>query len=149
MNRRHAPWVFLALAACGSPPPTASYPEAQSIVQQVAIENPDVVRLTIHAIATGTSRSRVIASTAAQRLGTWSDPEDLDVMKTGTPVMLEEGGNLDYTAPVTGAGGRTIATVGVTVAGAAGATEDARLARAKAVAAEVSAAVVGARKPLW
>ena len=139
----------LILAACASAPPTASYSDAQAIVQQVAQKNPDVQRLTLHAIAAGTSRCRVIASTAAQRLGTWSDPEDVDVLKSGKPVTLKEHGNVDYTAPLSDAGGHTIATVGVTLAVPAGGTEESTVVRAKAVAAEVAAAVLAAGKTLW
>jgi hypothetical protein len=142
-------FLLLAFAACASPPKSASFPEAQTLVEQVARKHTEVSRLTLHAVTAGDPKSRVIASTLPERLNTWSDPEDKKAMDSGQPVTLKEGDQLDYTAPVKDASGKSIASVGVTVKGGAGATEATQTAKAKAVADEVAAAVLAAGKPLW
>lgn len=140
---------LLALAACATPPKPASFPQAQSIIDQAAAKHPDVVRLTLHASAGGESRSRVVASNVPAKLDDWSDPEDTEAIRTGKTTTLKEGRNLDYTAPVMDASGRAIAAIGVTVGGADKMSEAQQLAKAKAVAAEVSSAILAAGKPLW
>jgi hypothetical protein len=150
MKTPFASLLLLALAACASAPPkTASFPEAQNIVNQTMAKNTKLAHLTIHGVAAGDTRSRVIASSASARLGTWSDPEDTGAIESGQPVTLKEGDNLEYTAPIRDASGRTIGAVGVTIKGGAGTPADIVLAWAKEVALEVSAAVAAAGKPLW
>lgn len=139
--------LLLGLAACASREPgRASYPEAQRIVDSVASRHSDLVRLTIHAVPHDSSRSRVVASNVAAKLDDWSDPEDLRAMETKQPVTLDEGQLLDYTAPVVDASGQAIAAVGVTVKGA---NEASKLATAKGIADELSAAILSSAKPLW
>lgn len=147
--------LLLGLACCAGPAPKrtseprALSPVGQEIVQQVAAKHSGVARLTLHAIPTGTAKARVVASTSPAKLGSWSDPEDLQVMATKTPVALMEGANLDYTAPIVDGSGNAIATVGVTLAGGTSAGKEAETARAREIAAEVGAAVLAAGKPLW
>ena len=147
-----ATFLLLGLASCAAPgPKPASHlsPMGQEIVQRVAASHSGVTRLTLHAIPTGTARARVVASTSPGKLGTWSDPEDLQVMATKAPVVLMDGANLDYTAPVLDGSGNAIATVGVTLAGGTSAGKEAETARAKEIAAEVTSAILAPGKPLW
>lgn len=123
---------------------------AQSIVDGIVAKNPDVVRLTIHAIPTGGAESKIIACNLAERIGRASDPEDLNAMKTGNSTVLKEGENLDYTAPIRDAAGKTIAATGITLAGPkAGESEADRIAKAENLAKEIQAAVQAAGKTLW
>jgi hypothetical protein len=117
----------------------------QTIVDRIASGNPDVARLSIHAIPSGQSRMLIVASTVAGRIGEPSDAEDMEAARTGRSVVIREAHNLDYTEPVADASGRTTAVVGVTISGATGADAEALLARAKTVAAETAAAVRSAR----
>lgn len=137
--------ALLCLAACASPPPPATFPAAQALVDQIAGEHADLVRLTLHATPAGTDRARVVASTSAAKLNQWADPEDVDAMQTGREVVLDEGANLDYTLPVM-ADGKAIAAVGVTVKGAG---RDAMLASAKAIAGQVSTALLAMPQLPW
>lgn len=139
--------LVLGLSACSSTGPgPAAYPEAQRIVEKLAAQHADVVRLTIHAVPTHGDKSRVIASNVADKLDDWSDPEDIQAMETRKSVTLKEGSNLDYTVPVVDASGKAIAAIGVTVKGADEATMQAS---AKKIAGELSAAILAAGKPLW
>ncbi len=138
---------LLALAACATTrEPATSFAQAQSLVEEVAAKHPELVRLTLHAVPNRQSQCRVIASNVPSKLDDLSDPEDVQAMRTKKPVTLQEGGNLDYTAPVVDSTGTAVAAVGVTVMGP---SQSAMLASAKAIAAELSAAVLAADAPLW
>lgn len=138
--------TLLCVAACASGPEPRSFPEAQAMVDAVAARHGDVVRLTIHAVPSDGDRARVIASTSADKLGKWSDPEDLEALDNAVPITLMEGDDLDYTAPVVGAGGEPIAAVGVTVSGT---DEGAMKASATAIAAELADAIRAAPTLPW
>lgn len=144
--KKIASLLLLCLAACATNHVRASYPDAQRIVEQLASRHADVVRLTIHAVPRGESRSRIIASNVAAKIGAWSDPEDTQAMETKQPVILEEGQRIDYTAPVLDASGTAIAAIGVLVDGT---DPGAMLSSASQVARELSAAILAADKPLW
>lgn len=123
---------------------------AQGIIDGIVAKNPDVVRLTIHAIPTGGAESKIIACNLADRIGRASDPEDLNAMKTGNAVVLKEGENIDYTAPIRDAAGKPIAATGITLVGPkAGESEADRVAKAESLAKEIQAAVQAAGKTLW
>ncbi|MBK8978468.1 MAG: hypothetical protein IPM29_21430 [Planctomycetes bacterium] len=144
-----APLAFLlslALAACESAPTMTDFPAAQQLVKSVQAAHSDLVRLTIHAVPTGGEKCQVIASTSADKLGQWSDQEDLDAMKTGEPIEMMEGADLDYTAPVKDAMGEVVAVVGVTVSGS---DATAQKQSAQAIADEVSKAILGATAAMW
>lgn len=138
--------VFGAVS-CSSPAPKASaYSEAQRIVEHVVSQHPDIVRLTIHAVPRGESRSRIVASNVAAKLGAWSDPEDLQAMATNKTLAIEEGENLDFTAPVVDLSGKAIAAVGVTVKGT---NKTDMLTSAMMIAGEMAASILEAHEPLW
>jgi len=139
--------LLLGATACASPVSRSSlHPEAQRIVADVAARHADVVRLTIHAVPRQETRSRVIASNLAAKIGAWSDPEDLEAMRTRRAVTKEEGALLDHTAPVIDSSGVAIAAVGVTVRGS---DRAAMLASAEHVAHELATAILAASRPLW
>jgi hypothetical protein len=123
----------------------AADPVLQGIVDRVASSHRDVARLSIHALPSGSSQMTIVASTVAGRIGEPSDPEDLDAARTGRPVVIREAHNLDYTESVADASGRASAVIGVTISGAAGASDDALLERAKRVASETADAIRAVR----
>jgi hypothetical protein len=110
---------------------------------------PEIVRLTIHAVPTGETKSRIIACNIPKKLGQISDPEDLEAMKKKKTVVLREGDNLDVTAPILDKTGKAIAATGITLSFPKGATEDTVVKKAKSIAQELTVAVGEADKPLW
>jgi len=104
----------LVLGGCRSTP-SAPSPDIQAIVEAVAKDHPEVVRLTVHMVPPGGGVSCVVASTLAEKLGKVSDPEDLEAMATGKVVVLEEVGAVDVTVPVMKKGARWESSVGVTL----------------------------------
>jgi hypothetical protein len=137
---------LLAFAGCASGPEPATFPAAQAIVDQVTARHQDIVRLSIHAVPPGTEKSRVVASNVKDKLDDWSDPEDIKAMETKQPVTMDEGKDLDYTAPVIDSSGKAIGAVGVTVKG----TDRAKmLSSAQAIAREVSTAILSAPSRPW
>jgi hypothetical protein len=141
--------LFSALSCKTTETKHASSPAAQAIVDKLAAAHAEIARLSILAIPKGESKMRIVASTVPGRVGDSADPEDLEAAKTGKPVELREGQNLDYTYPAQDASGRTIAVVGVTISGATGAAREAQLAKAKAIAVEASAAIRDSKPPIW
>jgi hypothetical protein len=143
--------LTLALLACGSEPPPDDDPFAapQAIVESIVAKHPDLVRLTIHAVPTGETESRIIACNVAAKRGKPSDPEDLLAMKTLETVVLREGDNLDVTAPILDPDGRAIAATGITLSFTEGATEEALVEKAHAIARELTEAIRSAEGPLW
>ena len=145
---RFVPLLFVTmLAACAST--KSPYPAAQDIVDGVAAKHPELVRLTLHAVPEGKTECTQVASTAKGRRGKPSDPEDLDAMKTGRQVVLDEPGAVDVTVPILRKGGKPTAVTGVTLRAAEGADRATLVNKARAIAEEVAIAVRAAGKPVW
>lgn len=139
---------FLLLAACGALGGSEN-PEAQKLVGAVAQRYTEIVRLTLHAVPTGGSECRVIASTEAARVGRVSDKEDLEAMASGQPVVLEEPEALDVTVPILPVQGKSTAVVGVTLRNPARRDREAVVARAQEIAKAVAEAVQASTDPMW
>jgi len=145
---RSVPLLFvIILAACASM--KAPYPAAQDIVDGVAAKHPELVRLTLHAVPEGKAECTQVASTAKGRRGKPSDPEDLDAMKTGRHIVLDEPGAIDVTVPILRKNGKATAVAGVTLRAAEGADRAALVNKARTIAAELASAVRAAGKPVW
>ena len=136
-------WIVLGVLSCAAAPAeeTVASPSLQAIVDRIAAAHPEIARLSIHAVPAGGKELQIVASTVAGRIGERSDPEDLDASRTGRVIEMKEGHNLDYTAPVQDAAGKTMAVVGVTISGAGGTSDEELRVKAKAVAAETAAAI--------
>ena len=114
-NFRHLTAVALSaalLASCAET--TAPDPAAQTVIETLATKNANVVRLTVHAIPTGGTDYKAVASTLSSKLGKVSDPEDLRAIQSGEVVVLEEPGGVDVTVPIGKQNGKHTAAVGVT-----------------------------------
>jgi hypothetical protein len=131
--------AFLA-AACRSAP-IAPSAEAQAVVESIARQHADCVRLTVHALRPSGSDYCAIASTKAEKLGKPSDPEDLQAMKTGETIVLDEPGALDVTVPILQEGGRWTAACGVTLRMHGGDERTQLVAEATGIAREVEASL--------
>lgn len=138
-------FLFAACGALGG----SQNPEAQKLVGAVAQRYTEIVRLTLHAVPTGGSESRVIASTDTARIGKASDKEDLEAMASGQAVVLEEPEALDVTVPVLPVQGKPTAVVGVTLRHPAGRERAATIARAEEIAKAVADAARASTEPMW
>jgi hypothetical protein len=127
----------------------ASFAAAQKIVDGVAAEHADLQRLTLHAVPAGKTECTQIASTMAARRGKPSDPEDLEAMKSGEEIVLDEPGAIDVTVPILMKDGKPTAIAGVTLKMEEGEDREALLTEARAIAKELESGVQAAGKPLW
>jgi len=140
----------LLLASCGGIPGGGQrFDEAQLLVDRTVAKHRDIVRLTIHAIPTGGRESRIIACNIREKIGQRSDPEDLAAMESGKIIVLREGTNLDVTAPLVDGSGKPIAATGITLRFPVTAKEPEVVAKAKAIADELSTSIQQANRPLW
>ena len=112
-------------------------PLAQRLVDDMAREHPELVRIGLHVTPPGSSENIIIASNVAAKIGQKSDPEDLQAMKTGRPVVLKEGGNFDVTLPLHDATGKVIGAIGLTFKPVGGEREDAATRRARSITIEL------------
>lgn len=145
--------LLVLLVGCGSQNDdgdgAASFSAAQKVLDGVASQHPNLKRLTLHAVPAGKAECTQIASTMADRRGKPSDPEDLDALRTGKEVILDEPDAIDVTVPILVADGKPTAVAGVTLALKEGADRDALVSEARAIAQELEKAILSAGKPVW
>lgn len=122
----------IVTASCGSHHVDTS---AQAFIESMAKQNPDVLRLTLHAIPEGGDSYHAIASSNADKLGKPSDPEDLKAMESGETIVLDEDGAIDVTVPIHMRDGKHRAAAGVTMASKVG--REAAITEAKRLAAMI------------
>lgn len=130
--------IALGFTACQS---TTAAPcaDTQKVVDSVAAANPDVIRLTVHAVPPAGGEYCAIASTSADKRGKPSDPEDFDAMQTGQTVVRDEPGAIDVTVPVLQKAGKWTAAVGVTLKAESGDSRSQLTARGQQIAQAVAA----------
>jgi hypothetical protein len=121
---------------------------AQQVVDDVARQYPNVVRLTLHAKPAGSDRLQAVGSTSAEKRGKPSDPEDVRALQSGQEVVLQEGQNLDVTLPMTDGSGKPAWVAGVTLRGD-GRGRDELVADARTIARALDSAIRTAKQPLW
>ena len=134
----------LVAAGCQSAAPCA---DTQAVVESVAKQYPDCVRLTVHSAPPAGGDWCVIASTSEDKLGKPSDKEDLDAMGTGRTVVLDEPGAIDVTVPILLKDAKWRATCGVTVKAAEGANREQLVANANRIAKAVEASMASKSLP--
>lgn len=134
-------FAFTAVLAtsCNTAPGCASCKTTQSVVDHVAKAHPEVTRLSVHC---GTeTNAKICASTESARIGKASAKEDLEALRTGKTVVLEEGGALDVTIPIRQKDGKFQSTCGVTLKNA-NASREQLVGQAAEVAKAVEAGLV-------
>lgn len=134
--------VFLVvsiLAACHSTGARVD-PRMQSVVEDIARENANITRLSVHAKPDGADQLHAIASTSADKRGALSDPEDVRAIQSGEVVVIDEGPGIDVTVPILRSNGSYLAAAGVTLSDAAG-DRDAAIATARSIAGRLEAAM--------
>lgn len=132
--------LFAPACAVTGPAKCDDCAKAQSVVESVAKQHPDCVRLTVHCTMEGGTKA--CASTVADKIGKASDKEDLDAMRTGETIVLDEAGAIDVTVPINGKDGKYASACGVTMK--AGTPRDQALAKATTIAKAVEAGLGGA-----
>jgi len=130
-----------ALVAAGCQSTKAPCADTQAVVESVAKQHPECVRLTVHSAPPSGGDWCIIASTSAENLGKPSDKEDLDARGTGRTVVLDEPGAVDVTVPILLKDGKWGATCGVTVKAAAGANREQLVNNANTIAKAVEASM--------
>lgn len=103
----------LALASCQSAPIVNA--DLQTVVENLAAQNPDIVRLTVHRVPDGHGKMYAVASTSAEKLGRPSDPEDHEAIAEGRSIVLDEGPAIDVSVPILEQDGAFTAVAGVTL----------------------------------
>ncbi len=137
---------LLVVVGCKSSEGSAPCPDTQAIVESVAKQYPDCTRLTVHTTPPSGGACCAVASTSAAKLGKASDPEDLDAMKTGKTVVLDEAGAVDVTVPICSNGGSYTGACGVTLKSSAAATREDLVARATLIAKDVETRMAAMKK---
>ena len=121
MNKKISSVLLLAIlfvSSCQSGNKhSGEFKDAQTLIDKTVAEHPEIVRLTIHAVPSGQTESRIIACNIREKLGKLDDPEDLEVVKTKKAIALKEDNNLDVTAPILDKAGNAIAATGITLRG--------------------------------
>ncbi len=110
---------------------------AQRLVDELAKKHPELVRIGLHVTPPGSPENIIVASNVAAKVGQKSDPEDLQAMVTGRPVVLREGENFDVTLPLHDATGKIIGAIGLTLRPVGGEQEGHATRRARAIASEL------------
>jgi hypothetical protein len=87
---------------------------AQKLVDDLTAKYAGVARVALHLTPPNRAENIIVACNTAARIGWKSDPEDLEAMRTGKPVVQKEEGNFDVTATLHTACGRTIGAIGLT-----------------------------------
>ena len=144
--------VLLALLLCSCGASSVNGEESadvQRLVEQIVAKHPKLVRLTIHAVPTGETESRIIASNISDKLGNLSDPDDLRVMTTKETVVLREGNNLDVTMPILDQAGKAVAATGITLERDGITGEKALVMEAPTIAQELTTGIQAAKSLPW
>jgi hypothetical protein len=86
---------------------------AQKLVDQAIAKHPELRQIGLHTTPPNSSQSVIIAINDKKKVGKKSDPDDLDVMKTGKPTaeLMEKKGIYDVGFPLLDQSGTIIGTV--------------------------------------
>ncbi len=142
--------LALLLCSCGAISDNGEESaDVQRLVEQIVARHPKLVRLTIHAVPTSGTESRIIASNISDKLGNLSDPEDLRVMTTKEIVVLREGNNLDVTMPILDKAGKAVAATGITLEEDGVTSETALMMEAQVIARELTTGIHAAKRLPW
>jgi hypothetical protein len=119
---------------------------AQQLVDKLAADHPDLLRVALHVTPPKKSDNLIIPCNLPERIGRKSDPEDLQAMRMGQPILLKEGENFDVTLPLHDAAGRTIGAIGLTFKPRPGEQDPAATRRARAMAGQIEKQIASAEQ---
>ena len=110
---------------------------AQKLVDEFVAQHPQLVRVGLHVTPLNRSQNVIIASNVPEKVGQKSDPEDLQAMQSGKPIVLKEGEDFDVTLPLHDASGRVIGAIGLTFKPRPGEQEAEAIQHARSLAADL------------
>jgi iron complex outermembrane receptor protein len=86
---------------------------AQKLVEETIAKHPELRQIGLHTTPPNSSQSVIIAINDKKKIGKKSDPDDLEVMKTGKPSaeLMEKKGIYDLGFPLLNQSGTIIGTV--------------------------------------
>jgi iron complex outermembrane receptor protein len=119
---------------------------AQALVDAAVARHPRLLELDMHATPPGAAGSVIVAAKSASRVGHPSDPDDLEVAKTGNPrVEINRVGdyNVEIEVPLFDERRQIIGSVELTFPYAAGFDEQALIRGAEGIRNELSAQISG------
>jgi hypothetical protein len=119
---------------------------AQRLVDKLTADHPDLLRVALHITPPKESDNLIIACNLPERIGRKSDPEDLEAMRTGQPILLREGKDFDVTLPLHEAAGTTIGAIGLTFKPLPGEQDPAATRRARAMAGQIEKQIASAEQ---
>ena len=125
--------------------PQKSY--AQALVDETVARHPKLLELDMHATPPGGAQSAIVAAKSAGRVGHPSDPDDLEVAKTGSPrVEINRVGdyNVEIEVALFDERRKIIGSVEMTFPYVAGFDEQALIREAEGIRNELSARISGA-----
>jgi hypothetical protein len=117
MRKTTVIWLPLFLVMLGTEPlaraETPSEIFAQKLVDQIAAKHPEVNVIGLHVTPFNSTDNIIVAINPAGKVGKKSDPDDLDVMRTGKPVVerRDDKGIFDLKLPLLDGPGKTIGMV--------------------------------------
>jgi iron complex outermembrane receptor protein len=118
----------------------------QDLVDRTMAAHPDLIGLDVHAIPPEKSESQIIASSNPSRMGDKTDPDDLEVMKTGTPrVEINRRGdqNVEVALQLHDVTGRPVGSIELTFPYKAGSDEDALIQQGQKIEDELRRRIAG------
>lgn len=143
-------FITLALVLVGCESKVATqYKEAQEIVETIVSSHDGLVRLSIHAIPDGETKSRIIACNVPKKLGMFSHDEDIKAITEKKTTLLHEDNKIDITMPIVNHQGQAVAATGVTLRYIDEKDDKFYINKAQGIAKELSAKIFNAPQPLW
>ncbi len=117
---------------------------AQKLVEELVAQYGDLVRVGLHLTPPHRTDNIIVACNVTEKIGKKSDPEDLQVIQTGKPVVLREDGHFDVTLPLHDASGKVIGAIGLTFKPRGSEQESSAVQRARRMAREVESKIPSA-----
>jgi iron complex outermembrane receptor protein len=112
---------------------------AQSLVDRISARHPELLQVDIHAVPPGSQASVIVAAKDRSRVGKPSDPDDIEVARTGQPrVEINRVGNnnVEVEVPLLSVTRETVGAIELTFPYVAGTDRDALLQKANDIADE-------------
>ncbi|HXN23792.1 MAG TPA: hypothetical protein VOA41_13725 [Candidatus Dormibacteraeota bacterium] len=112
---------------------------AQKLVDEIIAKHPELKQIGLHTTPPNSSQSVIIAINDRKKIGKKSDPDDLEVMKTGKPSaeLIERKGIYDLGFPLLDRSGTIIGTAVMEIKLSAESTKDGALSRGKIIQEEL------------
>jgi hypothetical protein len=138
MKTRIIAAFLIAVGICSAQSPATSSKKiyAQKLVDALFAKRHDLVSMGLHVTPPGQPDNVIIASNVPSKLGKKSSDEDMEVMRSGTPLIKLKGEDVyDIVLPMYEASGKTIGIIGMNLKCKKGEGEAVALKRARGIVA--------------